>query len=88
MGKVLDMTDTIEFEYEGPAFEADARELRSYRNSKAIANSSNDPGGYFAALERIFAGRDEEYAERLGGGADTVANLYVAAAEAAGAKNS
>lgn len=79
--------ETFEFEYEGRTFEADRRELTSYRNSKAIANSSNRPDGYFTALERIFLGRDEEYAEMLGGGAEAVANLYVAAVEAVGAKN-
>ena len=64
--------ETFEFEYEGRTFEADRRELTSYRNSKAIANSSNRPDGYFTAL---------------GGGAEAVANLYVAAVEAVGAKN-
>ena len=42
----------------------------------------------FEAFERVFAGRDEEYMERLGGSVESTGVLMRAAFEAAKAKNS
>lgn len=80
--------DVVAFSLDGKEFEADRSALTSYKVTKMVANAENDPSGYFEAMERIFMGRDEEYAESLGGGAEKVAELYAAAAKAAGAKNS
>ena len=80
--------EIVTFVLDGKEFEADRSALTSYKVTKMVANAENDPSGYFEAMERIFMGRDEEYAEALGGGADKVAELYAAAAKAVGAKNS
>lgn len=80
--------EIVTFVLDGKEFEADRSALTSYAVTKRVANAENDPLGYFRAMESIFMGRDEEYAEALGGGAEKVAELYSAAAKAAGAKNS
>lgn len=69
-------------------FTADYDELTSYRTNKQFAMSEKAPAGMFEAFERVFAGRDEEYMERLGGGVDAMGALMQAAFEAAKAKNS
>lgn len=78
----------ITFELDGETFEADYDELTSYRTVKQFAQSETNTPGLFDAMARIFAGRDEEYAERLGGGVDTIGRLCDAAFAAAKAKNS
>lgn len=69
-------------------FTADYDELTSYKTNKQFAKSETKPGGMFDAFERVFAGRDEEYMERLGGSVESVGTLMQAAFEAAKAKNS
>lgn len=69
-------------------FTADLDELTSYKTNKQFAQSKTNPGGMFEAFERVFAGRDEEYVERLGGSVDATGTLMEAAFEAAKAKNS
>lgn len=69
-------------------FTADYDELTSYRTNKQFAMSEKNPSGMFEALARVFAGRDEEYVERLGGSVDATGTLMQAAFEAAKAKNS
>lgn len=83
------MTDIIKFSHKGKEFEADTKALTDYSMIKHIANVETDPAGYFAALEKVFIGRDEEYIAQLGGDASAMAGLYAAAAQAvAGSKNS
>lgn len=69
-------------------FTADYDELTSYKTNKQFVKSETEPGGMFDAFERVFAGRDEEYMERLGGSVESVGVLMQAAFEAAKAKNS
>lgn len=73
--------------YEGE-FTADYDELTSYKTNKQFAMSEKNPGGMFEAFERVFAGHDEEYMERLGGSVEATGVLMQAAFEAAKAKNS
>ena len=68
-------------------FTADLDELLSYKTNKQFAKSETEPGGMFEAFERVFAGRDEEYMERLGGSVESTGVLMQAAFEAAGFKN-
>lgn len=67
-------------------FTADLDELLSYKTNKQFAKSETEPGGMFEAFERVFAGRDEEYMERLGGSVESTGTLMQAAFEAAKAK--
>lgn len=69
-------------------FTADLDELLSYKTNKQFAKSETEPAGMFEAFERVFAGRDEEYMERLGGSVESTSTLMQAAFEAAKAKNS
>lgn len=69
-------------------FTADLDELLSYKTNKQFAKSETEPAGMFEAFERVFAGRDEEYMERLGGSVESTGALMRAAFEAAKAKNS
>lgn len=78
---------TVAFSFEGKDFECDPAACHSYKLLKAIARAETDPARYFSALEHIFCGRDEEYAEMLGGGQEAVDRLLAAAFEAVGAKN-
>ena len=59
--------DVVAFEYEGAEYEADAAALRDYAVIKAVTKVESDPAGFFGAMERVFMGRDEEYAARTGG---------------------
>ncbi len=67
----------------GPGYKA-----RNDWTNKQFAKSETEPGGMFEAFERVFAGRDEEYMERLGGSVESTGVLMQAAFEAAKAKNS
>ena len=73
--------------YEGE-FTADYDELTTYKTNKQFAMSEKNPVGMFEAFERVFAGHDEEYMERLGGSVESTGVLMQAAFEAAKAKNS
>lgn len=67
------MIKTIEFE--GHVFEYDDAEAKDYRNLKRVMKSATNPSGLFDAMERIFAGKDEEYAEMLGGNLEKLGQL-------------
>lgn len=79
----------VKFNVEGVEgdFFCDADEMRSYRTVKQLALGDARPAGVFEAMERVYMGRDEEYAERIGG-ADALARLNDAAIAAVNAKNS
>lgn len=52
-------------EYKGHEFEYDERVTKSWKWQKAVA--SGDTARSVAAIERLFCGRDEEYADVLSG---------------------
>ena len=78
--------DIVEFQFEGEAYEVDRAAITDYRTLKAIARVADNPAGYFDAMERVFMGEDEAYAEKVGGN-EGMARLFNAAAAAANAKN-
>lgn len=77
---------TVKLEFEGDTYEYDPSALKSYSVVKAVSNP-NEPARFFGAFEKIFAGRDVEYAERLGDSMEDMARLVAAVAEDAGSKN-
>lgn len=74
----------IKFHVEGidGDFFVDADEVKSYRTCKAMALADKNPSAFYAAMERIYMGRDEEYADRVSGLENGLAALNDAAAEA------
>ncbi len=78
----------MKFEVDGVELIADYDELVSYKTNKQFARSEQDPAGMFEAYERVFAGRDEEYVDALGGSVEAIGRIMQAAFEAAKAKNS
>lgn len=75
-------------EFEGIEFDYDADAIVSYKLIKAITNVEKDPVGYFDAMSIIFCGKDDEYAEKLGGSAAKLVQLYEACVrDSATAKN-
>lgn len=78
----------VRFEVDGIEMAADYDKLTSYKVNKAFARSASNPAGMFDAYESVFAGRDEEYVDALGGTVDCMGRIMQAAFEAAKAKNS
>lgn len=78
----------IQFKFEGDVYEVNGDQLNDYKTLKAIAKAKQEPAYMFTILETIFDGRDEEYADRLGGSMEKMGELIAAAIEAVGAKNS
>lgn len=78
----------INFEFEGNTFECDETVAHDYKVIKAMAKAQTNPAALFDSFERMFAGRDEEYAEKVGGTIEAMTDLFSAAIVAAGAKNS
>ena len=74
--------ETVKFEYEGMEFEAVKSELESYKTNKQLNLGGS---GFYLAVSRLFAGRDEEYAEKVGG-THAAFNALVNAAFAENAK--
>lgn len=68
-------------DFDGNTFEYDADAITSYSVLKAISRVETDPLGYFNAIGLIFMGRDEEYADILGGSAGKIGELYAACAK-------
>lgn len=77
--------DIVKVEFDGMTFEANADAFNNYRVAKWIALASERPDCAFKAFEAIFAGKDEQYAEQLGGDAEKMGELlnatFVAIAE-------
>ena len=80
--------NTIEFEYAGKTFEADATAANSWKVVKALGGGANSGGQLFEALDKLFFGKSDEYAEMLNDDFQDMALLAGAAIEAANAKNS
>lgn len=79
----------IKFQIEGVDgdFFVDADEVRAYSTCKAMALADKNPAAFYQAMERIYMGHDEEYAERVSCIENGIAVLNDAAAEAVLAKN-
>ena len=79
---------SVKFHVEGVEgdFFVDADALNNYSTMKALALADKNPAGLYSALEKIYMGNDEEYAERVGG-MKGLEKLNNAAAEAAQTKN-
>lgn len=60
-------------EYEGQTFEYDESCIFDYGWQKQLA--ADEPSKNFRAAERLFCGKDEEVAERLGGTMEGIALL-------------
>ena len=56
---------TIKFD--GQEFEYDETALKDYGVQKGLALGMDNVPRFFRAVEKVFAGKDEEYAEKLGG---------------------
>jgi hypothetical protein len=69
----------VDFEFEGATYQVDADAFKDYRVAKWIALSAENPACAFKAFERIFDGRDEEYADALGGDAEKMGELMQSA---------
>ncbi len=79
--------NTVEFEYAGKIFVADAKAANSWSIAKAFS-AANDGAQLFGAFDKLFCGKADEYAEMLDDDLQDMALLANAAFEAAKAKNS
>ena len=77
------------FKFEGATYEYDETALTRYSVIKGVSRFQSDPAGFFDSFAIIFAGHDDEYAERLGDDIEKMAALFAACMEDSGraAKN-
>ena len=73
-------------QFDGQTFEYDERAPKRWSVQKALALGESDPAGFYGALDKIFAGRSDEYAERLGDDSERMLALLDAVSKAVGAK--
>ena len=73
-------------QFEGEAYEYDERAPKRWSVQKALALGESDPAGFYGALDKIFAGRSDEYAKRLGDDSERMLGLLDAVSAAVGAK--
>lgn len=79
----------VTFEFEGLQFEADDDVLTDYEFVCDVLTADKNPDAMVRCFQAVFAGRDREYAKKLGGKFATMGKLLEAAIKAAGepAKN-
>lgn len=79
----------VTFEFEGLQFEADDEVLTDYEFVCDVLTADDDPKALVRCFKAVFAGRDREYAKKLGGKFAKMGELLAAAIKAAGedAKN-
>ena len=79
----------ITFEFEGKQFEADDEVLTDYEFIADILEADEEPKALIRCFKAVFAGKDREYAKKLGGKMAKMGELLRAAFEAVGeaAKN-
>lgn len=77
--------DIVAFKFAGKEFEADSQAAVSWSVIKGMVTGGRE---MFAAFDRLFAGKADEYAEDLGDDMEEMARLASAAIEAAKGKNS
>lgn len=63
-------------QFEGKTFKYDERAPKKYSVQKAIAESMEEPVKIFKALDIIFAGHADEYAEMLDDDMDKMMELF------------
>jgi hypothetical protein len=73
-------------QFDGQTFEYDERAPKRWSVQKALALGESDPAGFYGALDKIFAGRSDEYAERLGDESERMLALLDVISKAVGAK--
>lgn len=62
-------------QFEGETYKYDERAPKRWSVQKALALGDRDPAGFYDALDAIFAGKSDEYAQRLGDDADKMIEL-------------
>lgn len=72
--------------YEGETFEFDEGAPARWSVQKALALGEADPAGFYGAIDAIFGGRSDEYAERLGDDSGRMLGLLDAVSRAVGAR--
>ena len=79
----------VEFEFDGLRFEADDDVLTDYDFVCDVLTADTEPAALVRCFKAVFAGRDREYAKKLGGKFAKMGELLAAAIKAAGedAKN-
>lgn len=73
-------------QFEGSTFEYDERAPKRWSVQKALALGESDPKGFYGALDKIFCGRSDEYAERLGDDSERMLALLDLVSKAVGAQ--
>lgn len=75
-------------QFEGHTFKYDERAPKRFSVQKALALGMEDPAKFYGALDTIFAGHSDEYAEILDDDTDKMAELLERVSLAVGeAKN-
>ena len=77
------------FKFREMTVEYDDKFINGYTMAKALSRGMDDAGKFYAALEKLYQGRDDEYAEQLGYDNDAMLEMVRATFEDAGeaAKN-
>lgn len=78
------MRTMAKINYEGCQYTYDEKALKSYSVIKGFSTYETDPAAAFASFGKLFQGRDEEYAEKLGGGLEGMLGLVGAIMKKAG----
>lgn len=63
-------------QFEGHTFKYDERAPKRWSIQKAMAMGDSNPAAFFEALDKIFLGKSDEYAETLGDDADKMLELF------------
>lgn len=64
--------------FEGKQYFYDETAIRRYSVVKKISRYNTDPAGFFDALDELFAGKADEYAEALGDDFEKMSELFAA----------
>ena len=72
------MPEVKKIKFENKTFEYDSSLINSYSFAKLISRAKDDNALFFEAMERLFMGKDEEYANKLGGDFMKLTQLFEA----------
>lgn len=86
---MAEMPSTVAtIEYGGVTVEYDAAQVKSFKNTRALAHYEKDPDGFFEAVDRILCGKANDVADAVGDDMTTMADLVAKVTEkVGGAKN-